>query len=425
MPCYTTKSSNPKFSYRNAIFDNISPDGGLFLPYIVDMLPEKYLTSLKDKSIQEIAFDLCWFFLKEELDKHTILTLAERAFSFDSPLVYLDEHLAILELFHGPTYAFKDFGARFLSELMQSFKPDKKEVKILVATSGDTGGAVASGFYNKPGFSVYILYPDGKVSPFQLRQIQQYQNNIHCFPVKGTFDDCQQYVKKALSDQRLHSTYSMSTANSINVARLMAQAVYYFRAVAQLNSQTQASFYIPSGNLGNVSSCLLAANLGLPMREVHICQNINNPMSSYLMSGKYFSRNAVPTLSNAMDVGNPNNIDRVIHYIGSTWNNQNKKLTGHTISDRVTKETIVQCQEKFDYLLDPHTAVAAASTIKNKGPETKIILGTAHWVKFKDQFSFYDKFSEPHAFPAPSLPLTPIIRYVHKYEDFYNILTEV
>lgn len=427
MPCYTTKSSIPSYSYREAVFENIRPDGALFLPYAEEKLTEAWLNSLSDKSIQEIAFDICRYFLKKEIDNKDLLSLTERAFSFDAPLIYLDEGLAVLELFHGPTYAFKDFGARFLAELMMAFRPDHKEVKILVATSGDTGGAVASGFYNKPGFSVYILYPEGKVSPFQLSQMQQYQGNIHCFPVRGTFDDCQQFIKQALSDQQLQSRYMLSTANSINVARLIAQAIYYFRAVAQLHRNTPAcSFYVPSGNLGNASSCMLAASLGLSVRELHICQNSNNPMATYLQTGIYTGRPALPTLSNAMDVGYPNNFERVIHYTGSTWNNSMTRLSGHTISDQTTMDTIVRYNELYHYLMDPHTAVAAAPALLSDHCRTNIILGTAHWIKFRDQFDYYTSHPQPAGFPSPPSPSNiPSANPIRNYSEFYDILVSV
>jgi len=424
MPCFTTKFPAPAYTFRQAVFQNISPASGLLLPFTENMVPAIWLNSLRDKTIQEIAFDICWFFLKEELDKATIRSIAERTFSFDAPLIYLDEKLAILELFHGPTYAFKDFGARFLSELMMAFRPDHKEVKILVATSGDTGSAVAAGFYNKPGFSVYILYPEGKISPFQLRQMEQYQNNVHCFPVHGTFDDCQQYIKQALSDPWLQSKYILSTANSINVARLIAQAVYYFRAAGQLRNSSAYSFYIPSGNLGNVSSCLLAAKLGLSIQEVIVCQNINNPVASYLNTGLYQGRPAVPTLSNAMDVGYPNNFERVLYYDGSTWNHPKPILSGHTISDDITRDTITDIYEKFGYLMDPHTAVAAAAAATMNSDNTKIILSTAHWIKFKDQFEYYVPFPEPLGFPAPPNSNTPFKKAIHNIQDFFSIILE-
>ncbi|RMG80878.1 MAG: threonine synthase, partial [Bacteroidetes bacterium] len=300
------------------------------------------------------------------------------------------EEKYILELFHGPSLAFKDFGARFMSQLMSYFKgADEKELVILVATSGDTGGAVAAGFYKTPGIKVVILYPSGKVSALQEKQLTTLGENITALEVRGTFDDCQALVKKAFLDPDLNQNIRLSSANSINIARLIPQSFYYFEAYKQVQTNgDKIVFSVPSGNFGNLTAGLFAKEMGLPIHHFIAATNANDVVPEYLKSGVFTPRPSVPTISNAMDVGNPSNFARMLDLKCSTWNILKEEISGYSFSDDQTREAIKTVYDKYKYIIDPHGAVGylalEAYQKKNKGTKG-IILETAHPSKFIDE----------------------------------------
>ena len=301
----------------------------------------------------------------------------------------MDEQTHILELFHGPSLAFKDFGARFMAQIMSYFNQgNDKELVILVATSGDTGGAVASGFYKTEGIKVVILYPKGKVSMLQEKQLTTLGHNISALEVEGTFDDCQALVKQAFLDKDLNSKIRLTSANSINIARLVPQSFYYYEAFKQLNDYTNPiTFVVPSGNYGNITAGLIAQKMGLPISHFVAASNVNDIVPHYLCTGNYNPRPSIRTLSNAMDVGNPSNFARMQDLFGFTWNNMSENISGYSINDEATKLGIKEIFEKYNYIIDPHGAVGylAFKAYQKSHPNTKgIILETAHPSKFID-----------------------------------------
>jgi len=306
--------------------------------------------------------------------------------NFPAPLVKLDNEKYILELFHGPSLAFKDFGARFMARLMSYFdKENDSELVILVATSGDTGGAVAAGFYKTPGIKVIILYPSGKVSHLQEQQLTTLGHNITALEIDGTFDDCQALVKKAFLDKELTTRIRLTSANSINIARLIPQSFYYFEAYKQLENPKNVVFCIPSGNFGNLTAGLFASKMGLPIHKFIAATNANNVVPEYLEHGEYKPRASTRTISNAMDVGNPSNFARMEDLFGFTWNNMKEEIVGFSYNDKETEEGMKTVYEKYDYIIDPHGAVgynALDEYQKGKEDIQGIILETAHPSKF-------------------------------------------
>ncbi|MDD5582835.1 MAG: threonine synthase [Candidatus Marinimicrobia bacterium] len=390
MKFYSTKNKSLRVSLKEAILTGMPPDNGLYMPLSLPKVDDSFLASLSSLSLPEIAFDLAKFFVDEEIDDNDLRTLVEDAFSFDAPLVSLSNSLYSLELFHGPTLAFKDFGARFMSRLMAVFTRDlSKPLKIFVATSGDTGSAVANGFYDVPGIHVYVLYPEGKVSEIQEKQLATLGKNITALRVKGVFDDCQALVKQALADERLRQSYLVSSANSINIARLIPQTFYYFRGWAQLKDKEKdrCVISVPSGNLGNLTAGLMAKRMGLPIQRFVDAANINDVVPEYLHTGIFIPRPSKHTLSSAMDVGNPSNFDRILDLYHHRYEAITQDIWGKGYTDDETKEKIRETYEKYGYLCDPHGAVGLLgleeylSLVKTK--PAGIFLETAHPAKFK------------------------------------------
>ena len=306
------------------------------------------------------------------------------------PLVRLDKNLYVLELFHGPTLAFKDFGARFMAGvLLYLTNRSKDRVTILVATSGDTGGAVASAFYDKPGIDVIILYPSKKISSLQERQLAYWDKNITAFEIEGDFDLCQDFVKQALHDPELKNYFSFTSANSINIARLLPQSFYYFDAIRQLKEGVMPVFVVPSGNLGNLTAGLMAKKMGLPTGSFIAATNSNNAFIKYLESGRMYSNRALETISSSMDVAKPGNFPRLFHFAGSTWNMVKQVISGYSVSDEDTKKTIKYIYNSYNYISDPHTAVGIRAALKSRksNQAIHIVLGTAHPAKFPDVLS--------------------------------------
>ncbi len=389
MRLYSTKNKSKFVSLKEAVFKGLPEDNGLFMPELIPTLPAFFFKNLQNLSFQDIGFEICKSLFYGSLPEKDIREIIEASISFPAPLVSLDEKTKVLELFHGPSLAFKDFGARFMAQLMSYFsKADDRGLVILVATSGDTGGAVAAGFYKTPGIKVVILYPSGKVSHLQEKQLTTLGHNISTLEVDGTFDDCQALVKQAFLNSDLNDKIRLSSANSINIARLIPQSFYYFEACKQLGkTDKKIVFCIPSGNFGNLTAGLFAKKMGLNIHKFIAATNVNDVVPEYLASGIYTPRPSIRTLSNAMDVGNPSNFSRMIDLYSSTWNDIKNDIVGYAFSDEETKEGMKGAFAKYNYVLDPHGAVGYLALQEyqreNKGT-CGILLETAHPSKFLD-----------------------------------------
>jgi threonine synthase len=395
MRLYSTKNPIKFVSLKDAIFKGLPEDNGLFMPEFIPQLPAEFIKNLKDHSFQSIAFEVSRHLLSgssslgsEIISDKDLKEIISKSINFPAPVVRLDDDTLILELFHGPSLAFKDFGARFMAQLMSYFnKKDEKELVILVATSGDTGGAVAAGFYKALGIKVVILYPSGKVSMLQEKQLTTLGENITALEVQGTFDDCQALVKKAFLDPELISKIRLSSANSINIARLIPQSFYYFEAFKQVETKGKPLvFSIPSGNFGNLTAGLFAKKMGLPIHKFIAATNLNASVPKYLKTGDFQPHPSVRTLSNAMDVGNPSNFARMLDIFGSTWNNMAADIKGYSYDDTDTKAAMVDVFQKYNYILDPHGAVGylALKEYQKENDVVGVVLETAHPAKFLD-----------------------------------------
>jgi threonine synthase len=398
MQFYSTNNPDLKADLEEAIFRGLPADNGLFMPERLDPLPPSFFEELPYLSFAEIGFQISRHLLGDDVPEEDLKALVYDAINFPAPVVKLDDQRHILELFHGPSLAFKDFGARFMSRLMGYFNRGKdQQLVVLVATSGDTGGAVAAGFYKALGIEVVILYPKGKVSLLQEKQLTTLGHNIHALEVDGTFDDCQAIVKKAFLDEQLRSEIRLSSANSINIARLIPQSFYYFEAYKQLGAAGDpVAFCIPSGNFGNLTAGLWAHRMGLPVSHFIAATNKNNVVPEFLETGVYSPRPSVATLSNAMDVGAPSNFARMLNLYGhingkapseaSTHEGMKELITGYAYDDAETEAAVKEVESKFDYVIDPHGAIGylALTEWQKANPETRgVILETAHPSKFK------------------------------------------
>ncbi|PIR96324.1 MAG: threonine synthase [Candidatus Doudnabacteria bacterium CG10_big_fil_rev_8_21_14_0_10_42_18] len=385
----STSGRSRNFSFKDAVLLGLAPDSGLFMPNELPHLPKKFFKELGQKSFSEIAEDVAKKYI-EEISVPELQKIIKGAFSFPVPLKQLDESLYVLELFHGPTMAFKDFGARFLARAMGYFaRGQETKLNIIVATSGDTGSAVASGFFKVPRAHVYILYPSKKVSAFQEKQLTTYGHNITALEVKGTFDDCQRLAKQVLGDGELNGTMKFSSANSINFGRLLPQSFYYFYAAGQLQRKkifTPPVFVVPSGNFGHLTSGLLAKRMGLNVFKFLAATNANNTVPKYLATGKYRPKASKHTISNAMDVGNPSNFARMSELYGADYKKMGKDISGVSVTDALTRQTIAKIYKRYNYILDPHTAVGVAAVTKPGFVKRRptVVLGTAHPAKFKE-----------------------------------------
>ncbi|MBK7872386.1 MAG: threonine synthase [Saprospiraceae bacterium] len=389
MQLYSTNNKSNIVSLKEAVFRGLPEDNGLYMPLEIPSLSEDFIQNLEDFSFQEIAFTVAKSFVKNAIPESDLQNIIEKSITFPAPLVSLDEQYHILELFHGPSLAFKDFGARFMAQLMSYFnKAENQELTILVATSGDTGGAVAAGFYNTPGIRVIILYPSGKVSFLQEKQLTTLGGNVTALEVDGSFDDCQALVKKAFLDTDLTNKLRLSSANSINIARLIPQSFYYFEGYKQIQDKSiPVIFSVPSGNFGNLTAGLFAKKMGLPIHHFIAATNVNDVVPAYLHTGEFHPRPSVRTLSNAMDVGNPSNFARMLDLYCSTWNNIKNDISGYHFTDKQTKTTMREVAQAFDYIMDPHGAVgylALKAHLNRSSNMQGVILETAHPAKFKD-----------------------------------------
>ena len=386
MKLYSTKNPTKFVSLKEAVFKGLPEDNGLYMPENIPQLSPDFIKNLMNHSFQSIAFEVAKTMIGDAIPEKDLKNIVESSIDFPAPVVRLDDTTHILELFHGPSLAFKDFGARFMSQLMSYFnRNDNQELVILVATSGDTGGAVAAGFYEAMGIKVVILYPSGKVSMLQEKQLTTLGKNIAALEVEGTFDDCQALVKQAFLDDTLTSKIRLSSANSINIARLIPQSFYYFEAYKQLDTMGKpVVFSVPSGNFGNLTAGLFAKKMGLPIHKFIAATNANDVVPQYLKTGEYKPTPSVRTLSNAMDVGNPSNFARMLDIYGSTWNNMTKEIKGYTFNDEATKEGVKEVFKKYNYIIDPHGAVGylALKEYQKENNVVGVVLETAHPTKF-------------------------------------------
>lgn len=389
MKYYSLNKQSPVVDFAAATILGQAPDKGLYFPETIPQVSKELMENIEQYSNEEIAFEIISPYIGDAIPKEVLENIVSETVNFQIPLVEITDDIFSLELFHGPTLAFKDVGARFMSRCLGYFAKDSKEkVVVLVATSGDTGGAVANGFYDVEGVEVVILYPSGKVSSVQEKQLTTLGKNIHALEVDGTFDECQQMVKAVFADVELNQKIKLTSANSINVARWLPQQFYYFYLWKQWKDKSNPPVItVPSGNFGNICAGLLAQQSGLPIKHFIAACNTNDTVPEFLRSGNYQPKKAVPTISNAMDVGDPSNFIRIMQMFHQQIDGLKKTLNGYTISDDETKATLVSVFKERNYLLDPHGAVAytalqqyQAQHLNTKG----VILETAHPVKFYD-----------------------------------------
>lgn len=387
MNLYSTNNKDNIVDLKEAVLKSLSKDKGLYMPCQINTLNDTFFKDIEHYSFQEISYKVARNLIGNYIQEKDLRYIVDKSINFEAPVKLLNDRLASLELWHGPSLAFKDFGARFMAQLIAYFtKNENKETTILVATSGDTGGAVGAGFLNTPGVNVVILYPKGKVSHLQEQQLTTLGNNIKAVEIDGTFDDCQAIVKEAFLNSDLNETYNLSSANSINIARLIPQSFYYFEAYKQVK-QTHKNivFSIPSGNFGNITAGVMAKKMGLPIERFIAATNTNDIVPTYLETGNFSPRPSKQTISNAMDVGNPSNFTRLQKLYSSTWNNMKKEISGYSASDKETMELMKQCYKEHAYITDPHGAIAYGSLKKYlKEDEFGIFLETAHPAKFID-----------------------------------------
>jgi threonine synthase len=388
----SVRGESPSVSFKDALFNGIAPDGGLYVPEYLPKLSATFLSRIENQSLHKIGRMVASLFIKE-IPSTNIQQIVEQAWNFQIPLIQLEENLFLLELFHGPTLAFKDVGARFMAHALSFFlREEQRDVTILVATSGDTGSAVAHGFFNVPHISVYILYPSGKISRLQEQQMTTLGGNIHAVEVDGTFDDCQQLVKETLADHEIVEAKNLTTANSINLGRLIPQVVYYVWAYAQWKqinpkSSIGPTVVVPSGNFGNLTAAVYAKWMGLHVEKFIAATNANDVVPEYFRCGVYQPRPSVQTYSNAMDVGDPSNLARLQKLYGNNIDRISKDIEAMSINDEETLSEIRSTYKRTQYILDPHTAVgvaAARKTLSNRKHQKVIVAATAHPAKFPE-----------------------------------------
>lgn len=399
MKLYSTGNKKECVDFRTAVKQGLAPDGGLYMPLSLPWMPVSFWQGLKGTSLQDKALTLFDLLLADDFTSDERPEIVERALTFDAPIVTLYNNLHVLELFHGPTLAFKDFGARTMAAMLSVIARQEGEpFTIVTATSGDTGAAVASGFHNAPGVEVFVLYPSGQVSPLQEKQFTTLGDNIIALEVDGTFDDCQRLVKSCFADNRIRKAKQLTTANSINIARLIPQMVYYIHAVSELlagpaqdsneggdRASVPILCSVPSGNFGNLTAGLLAHKVGLPVSRFVAATNVNHVVPDYLREGRFRPQPSLRTLSNAMDVGNPSNFDRMLDLYNRDHTAMARNIQGVWFDDRQTREAISDVWEHQGYLMDPHTAVGYLGCRAHLADnEQGLVLATAHPAKFPE-----------------------------------------
>ena len=392
MKYYSTNGNAPIADLHKAVVKGLAEDRGLYMPERIQKLPKAFFDNIQDMTFQEIAYNVASAFFGEDVDLDALKDIVYDTLSFDCPVVEVKNNIYTLELFHGPTLAFKDVGARFMARLLQYFiKQEGKgeQVNVLVATSGDTGSAVANGFLGVDGIHVYVLYPKGKVSPIQECQFTTLGKNITAIEVDGVFDDCQALVKNAFMDAELNQHMKLTSANSINVARFLPQAFYYFNAYARMKAQGKADdlvMCVPSGNFGNICAALFGHAMGLPIKRFIAANNANDIFYKYLQTGKYEPKPSKQTLANAMDVGDPSNFARIYDLYGKSHERISSLISGATYTDDEIRQTMKQCYEETKYILDPHGACGYQALADGLNPgEIGVFCETAHPAKFKEK----------------------------------------
>lgn len=386
MHFYSTNSRQELYGFAEAVLSSLPADNGLYMPKVIPELESSFWQEWRSLSFQEMAFRVVSTLLQGEIPADELRKIVDESLNFPAPTVRLDDCHHVLELFHGPTLAFKDFGARFMARIMAWLTQDiDQPLTVLVATSGDTGGAVASAFHHVEGTRVIILYPSGKVSGLQEKQLTALGGNITALEIEGSFDDCQAMVKAAFLDRNLAETVRLTSANSINITRLIPQMLYYFEAARQLNQKPV--FIVPSGNFGNMTACLLAMRMGLPVKHLVAATNANDVVPSYLSTSDYQPRVSVTTISNAMDVGAPSNFARMQELFSHDWSAMTEQISGFSFSDAETEEAIQEVHQKYNYVIDPHGAVgylASEAWLAAHPEDSTVILETAHPSKFPE-----------------------------------------
>ena len=388
---YSTHKKSTPASFKKATLEGLASDGGLYVPSEIPRFSKDEIELFKDAPLNHIAFAIAKKFNDGEIPDDRLWEIVESCFTFKTPLVELEKNTYVEELFHGPTLAFKDYGARFLAHLTGHFaEEDHTLITILVATSGDTGSAVAYGFKGVPNTRVVLLYPSGKVSRLQEQQLTTVGGNVTALEINGDFDDCQRLVKQAFMDKELKQRLSLTSANSINISRLIPQTFYYAWGSLQLTVRhpgKKAVFSVPSGNYGNLTGGILAKKMGFPIAHFIAGSNANDSVTRYLEDGRYEPHPTVETLSSAMDVGNPSNFARLRHFYGDDYRTMAADISGHSVSDTETLETIRTVYDRFGYIMDPHTAVGFRALEKfrqanDTGNEPSVVMSTAHPAKF-------------------------------------------
>jgi threonine synthase len=415
MQYYSTNGKAPIATLEKAVVKGLAEDRGLYMPMLIKRLPQEFFDNIQNMSFRDIAYNVASAFFGEDVDLDALKDLVYDTLPFDCPVVEVTDNIYSLELFHGPTLAFKDVGARFMARLLQYFLRQRSvgcdsvaangTVNVLVATSGDTGSAVANGFLGVDGIHVYVLYPKGKVSPIQECQFTTLGKNITAIEVDGVFDDCQRLVKSAFMDEELNGHMKLTSANSINVARFLPQAFYYFNAYARMKENVKTEkcknvriedlvMCVPSGNFGNICSALFGHQMGLPVKRFIAANNANDIFYKYLQTGKYEPKASVQTLANAMDVGDPSNFARIINLYSrngaltpeETHQAITSLISGATYSDEQIRETMRQCYQETGYILDPHGACGYQALVDGLQPgEVGVFCETAHPAKFKEK----------------------------------------
>jgi threonine synthase len=432
MQYYSTNQSAGEASLQTAVIKGLAEDKGLFMPEKIKSLPDSFFNNIENLSLQEIAYTVADAFFGEDVDAETLKKIVYDTLNFDVPLVPVSENVYSLELFHGPTLAFKDVGARFMARLLRYFiASSDAPVNVLVATSGDTGSAVANGFLGVEGIHVYVLYPKGLVSKIQECQFTTLGKNITALEVDGTFDDCQRLVKSAFMDAELNAKMKLTSANSINVARFLPQAFYYFYAYAQLKKMGKADNLVacvPSGNFGNITAGLFGKRMGLPIKRFIAANNRNDIFLNYLQTGEYNPRPSVATIANAMDVGDPSNFVRIVDLYHNNIDDIRADISGARYDDGQIAATVKECYDKTGYLLDPHGACGYQALLDGLQPgETGFFLETAHPAKFLETVEniIGEKVEIPAALQAFMKGTKQSIELPKTFEAFKDFLMKI
>jgi len=429
MRLYSTKNRNLEVSLEEAVFKGLPDDNGLFMPVSIPKLDKSFYENIDKYSFQEIAFEVCKALIGDDVEPEVLKQIVNDVLTFDAPVVQIEDNIYVLELFHGPSLAFKDFGARFMARLMSYFLEKKhREINILVATSGDTGSAVAQGFLNMAGIKVTILYPSKKVSDIQEKQLTTLGNNITALEVDGTFDDCQRMVKEAFLDKELTQKMMLSSANSINISRLIPQSFYYFYAYAQLKKKGKpVAFSVPSGNFGNLCGGIIAKRMGLPIEKFVASTNLNDIVPQYLLNGLFNPRPSVKTISNAMDVGNPSNFARLMALYENDLDKIKNDLVGKRYTDEETSIAIKNIFSKTGYIMDPHGAVGYLGLKdflkESNSAANGVFLATAHPSKFLEvveevigkKIDLPERLKETVKKEKKSIPMAPTLESLKEF----------